>query len=122
MTQGQGIPGLANRYFRPHAWAYGVAVFLWAVLALSSVASWLFWPFMVWTILFLLHFLVVKSLNIDSAWVDERADKTAKKAFDISHIETIRESYEKSASRFEGKNPGEGETAPEADETSENRP
>ena len=86
MTQGQGIPGLANRYFRPHAWAYGVAVFLWAVLALSSVASWLFWPFMVWTILFLLHFLVVKSLNIDSAWVDERADKTAKKALSPCQI------------------------------------
>ena len=97
---------LATRYFRPHAWVYGGALLVALMLALGAVDLWLFWPLMVWTILFLIHFLVVKSLNIDSDWVAERTEQTALKAFDISHIESIRESHEKSASRFEEKDPG----------------
>jgi hypothetical protein len=109
MVPKPGIPELATRYFRPHAWAYGSAVLLALMLALGSVELWLFWPLMVWTVLFLLHFLVVKSLDVDSDWVAERTEKTAMKAFDISHIESIRESYEKSSSRLEEKPPGEGD-------------
>lgn len=114
-----GILELATQYFRPHAWAYGIALFLAAILALISGALWFFWPLMVWTILFLIHYLVVKSLNIDGNWVAARTEKTAMKAFDISHIQTIRE-------KFETQNPGAvrgaGATAPESDETSEKRP
>ena len=67
-----GILELAARYYRPHAWAYGIALFLGAILALVSGRLWLFWPLMVWTILFLIHYLVAKSLNIDSDWVAAR--------------------------------------------------
>ncbi len=111
MAPKPGILELATRYFRPHAWIYGIAMLLASMLALGSVAGWVFWPLMVWTILFLLYFLVVKSLDVDSGRVAERTEKTAMKAFDISHIETIRESYEKSASRLEGEDPGESEDA-----------
>lgn len=102
------IPALAIRYFRPHAWAYGIALLLAAGLALISAAGWLFWPMMAWTILFLVHFLVVKSLGVTGDWVAERTENTAHKAFDISHIESIRESYEKSAARHRDNGPGEG--------------
>ena len=104
-----GFLELATRYFRPHAWVYGIAVLLALMLALGSVELWLFWPMMVWTILFLVHFLVVKSLDVDGDWVAERTEKTAMKAFDISHIETIRESYEKSSSRLDEKDPSESD-------------
>lgn len=110
MAPKPGLFELATRYFEPHAWAYGIAMLVAVMLALGSVELWLFWPMMVWTILFLIHFLVVKSLNIDSDWVAERTEKTAMKAFDISHIETIRESYEKSASRPEVRDPDESDT------------
>jgi len=120
------IPASATRYYRPHAWAYGIAMLLAAVLALISSAIWVFWPLMVWTILFLIHFLVVRSLDVDSDWVAERTDKTAKKAFDISHIETIRESYEKSASRFQrndaDESKDESDAATKLEKTSEKRP
>jgi hypothetical protein len=122
MAPKPGMLELATRYFRPHAWVYGIAVVLASMLALGAVELWLFWPLMVWTVLFLLHFLVVKSLDVDSDWVAERTEKTAMKAFDIGHIETIRESYEKSASRLEGEDPGEDDAAPEPNERSENRP
>ncbi len=109
MAPKPGIFEMATRYFRPHAWTYGSAMLLALMLALGAVELWLFWPMMAWTVLFLIHFLVVKSLNIDSDWVAERTEKTAMKAFDISHIETIRESYRQSASRYEERKPGEGE-------------
>ncbi len=122
MAPKPGILELAIRYLRPHAWAYGIAMLVALMLALGSVELWLFWPLMAWTVLFLIHFLVVKSLNVDSAWVAERTEKAAMKAFDISHIESIRERYEKSASRPADRDPGEGDAAPEPDETSEHPP
>lgn len=128
MTPGPGILELATRFFRLHAWAYGVAVLLALTQALRSVEWWFFWPLMVWTVLFLLHFLVVKSLGVSNDWVAERAEKTAKKAFDISHIESIRESYEKSVSRSGTNEPADGaeagasDAAPEPDETLKGRP
>ncbi len=104
-----GIVELAIRYFRPHAWVYGVAVLLALTQALRSIEWWFFWPLIVWTVLFLLHFLVVKSLDVDSDWVAERTEKTAMKAFDISHIESIREDYEKSSARLEVRDPDESD-------------
>ncbi len=101
-----GILDLAKLYYRPHVWAYGFAMLIGFMLALISAASWLFWPLMIWTILFLAHFLVVKSLDVDSDWVAARTQKTAMKAFDISHIQTIREGYKKSPARFESKDSG----------------
>ncbi len=102
---------LATRYLQPHAWVYGIAMLVAVMLALGAVELGLFWPLMVWTVLFLIHFLVVKSLNVDSDWVAERTEKTAMKAFDISHIETIREDYQRSASRLEESDPGKDDSA-----------
>ncbi len=107
MAPKNDIFDLARLYYRPHAWSYGIAMLLGSLLALVTAALWLFWPLMVWTLLFLAHFLLVKSLNVDSDWVAARTQKTAMKAFDISHIETIREGYEKSPTRFESKDPDE---------------
>lgn len=111
MAPPPGIFDLARRYYRTHAWAYGIAMLLGSLLGLlGAVSSWLFWPLMIWTLLFLVHFLVVKSLDVDSGWVAERTRKTAMKAFDISHIQTIREGYDKSPSRYESKDPGKGKS------------
>lgn len=108
MAQRPSFLELAIRYFRLHAWVYGIAVLLALTQALRAVEWWFFWPLIVWTVLFLLHFLVVKSLGVSNDWVADRTEKTAMKAFDISHIETIRESYEKSSSRFEKQGPDDG--------------
>ena len=116
-----GILELTIRYFALHAWLYGIAVLLAVILALLSVGWWFFWPLMIWTTLFLLHFLVVKSLGVSSDWVDERTERTAKKAFDLSHIESIRESYEKSISRSETQDVKARDAAPEEDKSVESR-
>jgi hypothetical protein len=94
------------------------------------------------------HWLYVKSVNIDDDWAQRRTEDIRLQAHDLGHIEdiakrheqaetrrrsgaepsdpnhfeTVRESYEKLASRKDRKDPGEDDAAPEADETSENRP
>lgn len=120
MAPKPGILELAKRYFRAHAWVYGIAMLLTAVLALTAESWWFFWPQMIWTILFLVHFLVVRSLDIDDDWVAERTARTADKAYDLTHIEDIRDRHEAgSKSGAPGaedgraqEKPGTGERAP----------
>ena len=103
---------LTTRYFRPHAWAYGIAMLLALTQILRSVEWWFFWPLMIWTILFSIHFMVFKSLNVDSDWVAERAARATDKAYDVSHIESIRET----SLRLKGKAQAD-DSAPETDDT-----
>ena len=65
----------------------------------------------------------LKSLGISSDWVDQRTERTASKASDISHIESIRERYERSLARSQVKGPSDGsETAAEDSGTDPKRP
>ena len=99
---------LVTRYFRPHAFIYAVAVLLGLMFLLFSVGGWFFWPLLIWTIVFLAHFLIVKSMNIDSDWVAERTAKTADKAYDLSHVESIRERHHGAAPEDAGDDPATG--------------
>jgi hypothetical protein len=109
---------------------------------------WFPWPMFGWGFALAAHWLYVKSVNIDDDWAQRRTEDIRLQAHDLghmediakrheqaearrrpgagppdpSHFETVRESYEKLASRKDRKDPGEGDAAPEADETSENRP
>ena len=112
---------LTTRYFRHHAWTYVIVMLLALTQILRSVEWWFFWPLMIWTILFAIHFMVFKSLNVDSDWVAERAARATDKAYDVSHIESIRQSSESAASRLKGKAPAI-DTEPESDDTSGKRP
>ena len=119
MTSKPGIFELACRYFRTHAAVFGIAVLLAAVLAIRSTNWWWFWPLMAWSLLFMIHFLVVKTLQVNSDWVAERTERTAERAFDVGHIESIRERYEetlarsKDQSRSEDKEPVGSKSKPD---------
>ena len=56
---------------------------------------WFFWPLLIWTVLFTLHVMVVKSFIIDDDWIEERSDEIAENALDIAHMETIRDQISK---------------------------
>ena len=49
----------------------------------------LFWPLLIWYIVFSLHFLLVRSLTADDEWADERADKVRRHAYDFAHVKDI---------------------------------
>jgi hypothetical protein len=91
-----------------------------AILALISGGLWFFWPLMVWTILFLIHLLVVKSASVSDDWVAERAAKTAVKAYDLGHIESIRGNHESDSARPEEADSAEdSEAGPEEADSAE---
>ena len=74
------------------------------LIMIFTGAWWLFWPWMVWLLVFAVHFLVVKSLTVKSDWVDERTAETVDHAYDLSHIMSIRKRYDDLSSHNGGKN------------------
>lgn len=120
MAPRAGIFEPITRGFKPHAWLYGAAMVLGIVTAALLSAPWLFWPLMIWTLLFLAHFLLAKSLEVTNDWVDERTEHTVMRAHDLSHIESIREHYEDNLARGAAREPKAPE-ASTADEESKTR-
>jgi len=51
---------------------------------------WFFWPLLIWTVIFTLHLMVMRTIDVDEDWVDERSDKVADNAFDFGQMEAIR--------------------------------
>jgi|GEM_PF-4668928 len=90
---------LANRHYRVHLRVFSVCAIIALVLILVFGQWWLFWPTMVWSLFFGVHFLTYKSLNIDNDWIDERIARTTDKAYDVSHIENIRDSFDSEHTR-----------------------
>ncbi len=145
----------AVRHLRRHVLAYAAVTGASFLIDLLTPGSWWFlWPTFGWGVAVAAHWLYVKSVNVDDVWVQRRTEDIRLQAYDLGHIEdiakrhekaqaprrpgagppdgrqfeTVRESYEKPASRHEGNDPGgsddpgEDDAAPEPDETSENRP
>ena len=126
----------AIRRLRRHILAYALvngALFL--IDLLTPGPWWFLWPMFAWGIAVAAHWLYVKSVNVDDAWVRQRTEDIRLQAQDLghiediaerhekaearrrpgagppdkNHIETIRESYEKLASRAERKDSGPGD-------------
>ncbi len=142
----------AVRRLRRHILAYaavGGALFL--IDLLTPGPWWFLCPVFGWGVAVAAHWLYVKSVHIDEAWTQQRTEDIRLQAHDLGHIEDIvtrhekaearrqpgaeppdknhfeslRESYEKkSASRFDGKDPGDGpgDGPPGPDGTLKNRP
>lgn len=56
---------------------------------------WFFWPLIIWTVIFLLHLMVIRTIDVEDEWVDDRTDQLADNAFDFGHISAIREQMAK---------------------------
>ncbi len=142
----------AARRLRRHILAYAAVIFALFLIDLLTPGSWWFlWPMFGWGVALAAHWLYVKSVHIDDDWAHQRTEDIRLQAYDLGHIEdiekrheqakarrrpgagppdknyfeTIRESYEKLASRVEGKDPGgdddPGDATSEPDDTLENR-
>ena len=141
----------AIRRLRRHVLAYAAingALFL--IDLLTPGPWWFLWPMFGWGVAVAAHWLYVKSVHIDEVWVRQRTEDIRLQAQDLGHIEdiqmrhekaearrrpgagppdknhfeTVRESYEKLASRVEGKDldSGSDETTPAQDDTLKHRP
>ncbi len=145
----------AVRRLRRHILAYAALNGALFLIDLLTPGSWWFlWPMFGWGVAVAAHWLYVKSAHIDEDWTQQRTEDIRLQAYDLGHIEdivtrheeaearrqpgagppgknhfeTVRERYEKLASRVEKKGPDDGaeadagDAAPEPDEESGNRP
>ncbi len=75
-------------------WHHGLLFGTFTVLLLGARALIgpdvpLFWPLLIWYVVFSLHFLLVRSLTANDEWADERADKVRRHAYDFAHVKDI---------------------------------
>jgi hypothetical protein len=60
---------------------------------LITASGWLFWVCLSWGMIFAIHYFLVKSINVDEDWADDRAYDLREKSYDLRHIRDIRRSY-----------------------------
>ena len=75
-------------------WRHGLLLLCVAALMIGArytVAPLIpiFWPLLIWYLLFSLHFLLVRTLSANDDWADERADKLRRHAYDFQHVKDI---------------------------------
>ena len=46
-----------------------------------------------WSLVIMVHYLVVRSVSVDAEWIEKRTDQVTDDAKDTSHIESIRNHY-----------------------------
>ncbi len=90
----------AVRGFRVHVFAYAIGNGLLVLIDLLTPGSWwFFWPMFGWGIGVAMHWLYVKSVNMDDDWAEQRTEDIRQKAYDAGHIEDIEKRYGKARSR-----------------------
>jgi hypothetical protein len=75
-------------------WHHGLLFAAVGTLIVCLRVTWmpwmpLFWPLVIWYVVFSLHFLLVRSLTANDEWADERADKLRRHAYDFQHVKDI---------------------------------
>ena len=81
-------------YLRRHFVLYFSALVIWALAILLSTGNWsAFWPMITWSLVIMVHYLVVRSVSVDAEWIEKRTDQETDDAKDTSHIESIRNHY-----------------------------
>ena len=75
-------------------WHHGLLFVAVAALIVCLRVTWLpwmplFWPLLIWYVVFSFPFLLVGSLSANDDWADDRADKLRRHAYDFQHVKDI---------------------------------
>jgi len=89
-SEARSTPLSIPLWFRRHLAAYLVVnIGLTAINIADGAPWWAFWPFAIWSMVLMVHYLVYKTATVDDAWVDERVEDLRSKSYDLSHIDDI---------------------------------
>lgn len=84
----------AKYYLRWHAIVLAGGLLLMVLSHwLGFSAGWFFWLGLAWSMLWVAHYCIVKSVYVDEDWVEERARDLRFKSYDLGHINKIRGHY-----------------------------
>ena len=89
------------RYLPVHMLAFGVVAALAATIQIVAPTSFsLLKPMLIWSIALIVHYLYVRTINVDPDWVDERSETITLNATDLSHIDDIKQRYDEKERQF----------------------
>jgi hypothetical protein len=81
----------AIRWYWLHLAIYGVGLAILGIVDLLFFPGWsTFLPMLAWTVLLSVHFMVVKSVTVDEAWVSRRVEHVTDQPWDTGHVYEIR--------------------------------
>ena len=77
-------------FFTGHLAVFSTIVTIVVLIDIFLGGDWqLFWPIFVWSSLLTVHYLIAKTLSVDSAWVDEKVNDLHGRSYDLDHIQNI---------------------------------
>ena len=72
----------------------GVNALLFAIDGFGNGSlEWAFWPAFAWGVALLVHYLIVRSIHVEDAWVEERAADLRVNSYDFDHIHNIKDRF-----------------------------
>lgn len=84
-----------RRHLQIHRRAFTGAAVIALVAAVAVDGSGRFvWPFLIWGFALFLHYMYVRSLDVDEDWASNRAADVSHHAYDSGHIDITRKRYE----------------------------
>ena len=83
-------PDRGRRWIRGHATVFAVASASALAVEWIADADWpLFWPILIWAVALAVHHFLANALDVDEAWVEERAADLRSRSYDFDHIRDI---------------------------------
>ena len=68
---------------------------LFAIDLVTAGSWWFYWPLLAWGAGLGCHYLFVKSTATDQGWADRKAEEIRYRAYDVSHILDIEDSFKR---------------------------
>ena len=90
-------------WFRVHQVVFIVMLAAMMIFDFFLLEGWAtFWPMIVWSLLFGIHFMIFRAQTVDDAWAEERLIFEVYRPWDTGHIDAIKRSpFGKSVYRTE---------------------
>ena len=83
---------LSARCMRWHAILYAVVIAgLNTLNVVQGAPWWAIWPTLTWGVVLAIHWFIYKAMNVDEAWVNERASEIREYSYDIDHMKDMQQ-------------------------------
>lgn len=77
--------------FEPHRLSFYCGMGLMLLVDIFMLDGWgTFYPMLVWSALFAIHFLTFRTLTVEEEWVEQRLEKVGDQPWDTGHIQEIK--------------------------------
>lgn len=89
-----------DKVYHWHVGIFTIAVSTVLIVELISPATLsIYWPMLIWSVMMFGHFLIFRSIHVDTSWANERARRVVDQSMDVDHIKNIRKARDQRGRR-----------------------